>query len=451
MLRTGIVSQGSVSWRSVLLGAAGAVGVVSAACAPGSGGPSTESTAPVAMEIWHPWDAAREPFFKQVVADYQKLHPNVTINAALTTYDVLAPKYLAATAAGTAPPMAYLERQDFLAYALKKLIEPLDSLVKQEKITLAEYYEGDIKNATYQGKLYLLPAYVGSGRTLLWRNKKLFADAGLDPNKPPVTWDEFEAAERKLTVKDGSELTRLGNNSDNFKRTLYSAGGRWASEDGRTLTFQNGPAADAADWVKRRLDSIYGGNAARAAFGAARPAAAQRGGFFTGEVAMTTGHHGILFDAGQFAKDLQMGVSAAPVMRPEFPPAVAEFFAGYEITAGTKTPAEAMRFVKYISYEDAGVGWFFRQQLRPSPVKKQNQHPDLKKLVPDWDSMLVAMTKDVGIANTGADREVDALVGPVFADVINGRAVSRQALTEVAAAGQVKVNAFWASLPSTTK
>ena len=137
------------------------------------------------MEIWHPWDAAREPFFKQVVADYQKLHPNVTINAALTTYDVLAPKYLAATAAGTAPPMAYLERQDFLAYALKKLIEPLDTLVKQEKITLSEYYEGDIKNATYQGKLYLLPAYVGSGRTLLWRNKKLFADAGLDPNKPP--------------------------------------------------------------------------------------------------------------------------------------------------------------------------------------------------------------------------------------------------------------------------
>ena len=97
---------------------------------------------------------------------------------------------------------------------------------------------------------------------------------------------------------------------------------------------------------------------------------------------MTTGHHGILFDASQFAKDLQMGVSAAPVMRPEFPPAVAEFFAGYGITAGTKTPAEAMRFVKYISYEDAGVGWFFRQQLRPSPVKKQNQHPDLKKLDP---------------------------------------------------------------------
>src|SRR5215213_5309938 len=111
-MRIGTLSRGRVSRRSVLLGAASTVGALSAACAPNTGGSSSNSTAPVMMEIWHPWDAAREPFFKQVVADYQKLHPNVTIDAAVVTYDVLAPKYLAATAAGSAPPMAYLERPD---------------------------------------------------------------------------------------------------------------------------------------------------------------------------------------------------------------------------------------------------------------------------------------------------------------------------------------------------
>ena len=451
MLRIESLSRGGVSRRTVLLGVLSSAGVMSAACVPGTAGQSSSSSAPVTMEVWHPWDAAREPFFKQVVVDFQKLHPNITVNAVTTASDVLGPKYLAATAAGTAPPIAYLERQDYLLYALKKIIDPLDALAKQEKISLTEYYEGDIKNGTYQGKLYLLPAYVGSGRSLLWRNKKLFADAGLDPNKPPVTWDEFEAAERKLTVKDGTELKRVAITGDNFKRTLYSAGGKWVTDDGRTLTFHNGPGPDAIDWVKRRVDSIYGGNAARSAFAAARPAPTQRGGFFTGEVAMTGGHHGILFDASQYAKDLQMGVSAQPVMRPEFPPAVAEFYAGYGITAGTKTPSQAMQFVKYVSYEDAGVGWFFRQQLRPSPIKKQNQHPDLRKLNPDWDTMLTAMTKDVGIANTGADRDIDPLTTAVFNDVLNGKQVSRQGLTEAAAAGQQKVNAFWASLPSTTK
>ena len=450
MLRPNTLSVSRVSRRAMLLGVVGAAGIVSAACAPGQAG-SSANKAPVSFEVWHPWDAAREPFFKQVVVDFQKLYPNITVNAITTPFDVLGPKYLAATAAGNAPPVAYLERQDYLLYALKKIIDPLDNLVKQEKIVLSDYYEGDIKNGTYQGKLYLLPAYVGSGRSLMWRNKKLFADAGLDPNKPPVTWDELEAVERKLTVKDGSELKRVAYTGDNFKRWLYSAGGKWATEDGRTLIFQNGPGADAIDWTKRRVDSIYGGNAARGAFGAARPAPQQRGGFFSGEVAMTMGHHGILFDAANFAKDLQMGVSAAPVMRPEFPPAVAEFYAGYGMTTGTKTPSEAMKFIKYVSYDDAGVGWFFRQQLRPSPVKKQNQHPDLKKLNSDWDSMLVAMAKDVGIPNTGADREVDTLANTVFADALNGKTVARQGLTEAAMAGQQKVNAFWTSLPSTTK
>ena len=84
MLRTGTLSRGGVSRRSILVGTAGVAGVVSAACEPGSGGSPANTTAPVTMEIWHPWDATREPFFKQVVADYQKLHPNVTINAALT-------------------------------------------------------------------------------------------------------------------------------------------------------------------------------------------------------------------------------------------------------------------------------------------------------------------------------------------------------------------------------
>jgi ABC-type glycerol-3-phosphate transport system substrate-binding protein len=405
----------------------------------------------VTIEMWHPWDTTREPLFKQVVADFQKLHPSITISAVVTPSTELVTKTLAAAAAGTAPPIAYIERPDFLGYVVKKLVDPLDALLKQERMAVSEYYEGDIRSGTYDGKLYLVPAYVGTGRSLLWRSKKLFADAGLDPNKPPVTWDEFEAAERRLTQREGSELKRLGNNSDNFKRALYSAGGKWATEDGRTLTFHTGPGADTMDWIKRRLDSIYGGNAARAAFGSARAPAAQRGGFFTGEVAMTSTHHGILFDAKTHAPDLQMGVSAAPVLRAEFPPAVAEFTAGYAITTGNKTPGPAMKFVKYISYDDAGVGWFFREQLRPSPIKKQNSHPDLRKLNPDWDTMLVAMAKDVGTPNTGADRDVDALVGPVFTAVLNGTQVARQALMDVAAAAQQRVNAFWASVPSTTR
>src|SRR5262249_11139266 len=169
------------------------------------------------------------------------------------------------------------------------------------------------------------------GRQLMLRNRGLFTAAGLDPSKPPTTWDELEAAERKLTLRDGSELKQVGFDGDSFKRWLYAAGGKWASDVGRTVLFHMGPGADIIDWVKRRSDSIYGGWAARSAFvnsrvgGSALNPIPARGGFYTNESALHVDHQGIFLDIAQYAKDLQYGVSLAPVQRVGFPPAVAEF------------------------------------------------------------------------------------------------------------------------------
>jgi multiple sugar transport system substrate-binding protein len=286
---------------------------------------------------------------------------------------------------------------------------------------------------------------------LLYRNKKMFADAGLDPNKPPVTWDDLEAVERKLTVRDGGELKRVAFSGEDFKRWLYAASGHWASDDGRTVQFHLGPAADMVDWVKRRADGIYGGQAARSAFAAARGAATARGGFYTNELAMTVSNQSIIPDQGAVAPSLQMGISACPVMRADFPPSPAQYLSGYCISAGNKTPLQAFQFIKYITWDDRGVGWFFRQMGRPSPIKKQNDNPELRKLNPEWDAMVAAMAKDVFLPNTGIDKDVDQLWTPVWNDALAGKVVARQGLQDAAATAQRQVTAFWASAPSGTK
>ncbi|MGH2371229.1 MAG: extracellular solute-binding protein, partial [Chloroflexota bacterium] len=302
---------------------------------------------------------------------------------------------------------------------------------------------------TYQGKIFGLPAYAGAGRTLLWYNKRLVSEAGL--SRPPQTWNEFEEVERKLTIKDGTELKRAAFWGERYKRWLYAAGGKWASDDGRTVQFHTGPGADVMEWAKRRSDSTYGGWAARTAFASARSAASQRGGFFTSELAMIVAHNGIIFDHQQHTKNMPMGVGATPAQSANFPPAVSEYLASYALSQSTPTPTQAFQFMKYVSYEDAGVGWFFRQQGRPSPVKKQNQHPDLKKLTPDWDQMLAAMAKEVGIPNTGVDKEIDQIVDPLFTDVLSGKQVARQGLQQAAVTAQQRVDAFWASVPKSVK
>jgi multiple sugar transport system substrate-binding protein len=446
MRQAGVHLQRRTRRQAVLASATGVVSVVIAACSPG--GQAVDSKTPATIDIWHPWDAARESLFNKMIADFQAIYPHITVKPTIVVAADHPAKYVAATAGGTPPAIANPDKQDLPAQSIRGYFQPLDALMKQEKVPTTDYYEPDIKNSTYAGKINMLPAYVGAGRMLLYRNKKMFADAGLDPDKPPVTWDDLEAVERKITVKDGSDLKRIAFTGDDFKRWLYAAGGRWASDDGRTVQFHLGPAADMVEWVKRRLDSIYGGVAARTAFGSTRSAATVRGGFYTNDLAMTVSNQSIIPDQVNNAPSMQMGISACPVMRADFPPSPAAFLSGYCVSAGTKTPLQAFQFVKWITWDDRGVGWFFRQMGRPSPIKKQNDNPELRKLNPDWDNMIAAMARDVFLPNTGIDKDIDALWTPVWNDALAGKTVARQGLQEAAAAAQTQVAAFWASVPA---
>src|SRR5438093_6390999 len=216
----GTLSRGRVSRRSILAGAVSSIGVA-AACAPGTGGSSSNTSAPVTLEIWHPWDATREPLFKQMTGAFQQKYPNITVVPTVVTADVRYAKYVTATASGSPPAIAAPERPELPDYVLHNLLEPLDALMKQGKVALTDLYESDSKNTSFQGKEYMLPQYAASGRSILFYNKAHFTQANLDPAKPPVTWDDLEAYERKLTVIQDGALKRPAFAGDDFKRWPY--------------------------------------------------------------------------------------------------------------------------------------------------------------------------------------------------------------------------------------
>src|SRR5260370_33341114 len=63
-------------------------------------------------------------------------------------------------------------------------------------------------NRTYNGKFYAVPFQRST--PVMYYNKDAFAEAGLDPEKPPVTWDELANAAQKLTAREGDRVTRWG-------------------------------------------------------------------------------------------------------------------------------------------------------------------------------------------------------------------------------------------------
>ena len=63
---------------------------------------------------------------------------------------------------------------------------------------------------TWKGQVYGVPFLEGS-KPALFYNTKMFKEAGLDPNKPPATFDELMTYAQKLTKRDAAgNPTRAG-------------------------------------------------------------------------------------------------------------------------------------------------------------------------------------------------------------------------------------------------
>lgn len=89
-----------------------------------------------------------------------------------------------------------------------KVITPVQNYVDKDKYDVSDLEPNVLAYYTVDGKMQSMP--FNTSTPLLYYNKDLFKAAGLDPEKPPRTFDEFANAARKLTKKDGSKTTVYG-------------------------------------------------------------------------------------------------------------------------------------------------------------------------------------------------------------------------------------------------
>ncbi|MFE1291725.1 ABC transporter substrate-binding protein [Streptomyces sp. NPDC058751] len=92
---------------------------------------------------------------------------------------------------------------------------------------------------TVDGKIYGIPR-TGYSMGLIY-NKALFEKAGLDPDKPPATWEELRADAKKIAALGKGTVGYADYSAQNqggwhFTAELYSQGGNVVSEDGKKAT-----------------------------------------------------------------------------------------------------------------------------------------------------------------------------------------------------------------------
>ena len=180
-----------------LLSAALAVGVAAGCLAPMTAFAEDEN---VTLN-WALWDAKTATYWSAVADAYMEQHPNVTIEMTdLGSQDYMT--VLATDLSGDGSDFDIVTVKDVPGYATlvsKGVLEDLSGRIESDGLDLS-VYNGTTEQVTVDGALYELP--FRSDFWVLYYNKKLFDDAGVDYPTNDMTMEQYDALARSVT-KEG--------------------------------------------------------------------------------------------------------------------------------------------------------------------------------------------------------------------------------------------------------
>jgi sn-glycerol 3-phosphate transport system substrate-binding protein len=176
--------------------------------------PAVLAQAPVEVSFYYPI-AVGGPIPKIIdglVADFEKENPGVKLRPIYSgTYQDTITKALTAVKSGEPPVTSILLSTDMYTLIDEDAVVPFDDLIRtpEDQAWLKGFFPGFMENSQTAGKTWGIP-FQRSTIVLYW-NKEMFKDAGLDPNRPPASWKEQVEYAQKLTKRDATgKVTQWG-------------------------------------------------------------------------------------------------------------------------------------------------------------------------------------------------------------------------------------------------
>lgn len=141
-----------------------------------------------------------------MVADFMKENPEIKVNAIYAgNYNDARIKALAALKSGKPAQLSVMFSIDIYELIEQDAIIAFDDVVEtpEEKAWLNSFYPTLMENGRTAGKTWGIPFQRST--IVMYYNKDAFKAAGLNPDKPPETWEQLAAIGKKLTKSDGSQ------------------------------------------------------------------------------------------------------------------------------------------------------------------------------------------------------------------------------------------------------
>lgn len=203
-----------------------------------------------------------EQFWNDVKTNFEKENPNITIEYVTAPYGELVNQVINMAGGGDKVDMIFGEIGWVPGLADSGLTVPITEVLPADY--LADFYPAILESFHIDGEAYGLPMYVSP--YVLYYNKDLFEQAGLDPNKPPATYDEMmEYAEKLSQLKDanGNKVYAFGQTTASvpvsgsaLNAMIFNYGGTLLDDEGN-LSIDNQGFRDAVEMLKTLDEKGY--------------------------------------------------------------------------------------------------------------------------------------------------------------------------------------------------
>jgi len=257
------------------------------------------------IDYWHFYGGDFGKLHETAIAEFNATHPDIQvtsqyIGSAWTGRD----KLLTAIAAGSPPDVCLVDDYWIPELAATGNIVNLGNHINAN--TALDVFDLFWESASFEGEIWAMP-YAASNLVLFY-NKDLFREAGLDPNKPPTTWSKLAEYAKVLTKDldgDGKidqwglmmNTTAMRGVIYDYLPFLWQSGGELFNADYTECTVNGEGGVEALQFLQNLIYVDH-----------AMPSAPPKYGFRSGVVAMTFASCARLHLTYEPAVKFEMGV-----------------------------------------------------------------------------------------------------------------------------------------------
>lgn len=173
-----------------------ALSVSLTACSSGSSGSDSET-----LQVWDLQQSGKDinESYAPIIEAFEEANPGVNVELTVIPYEQYLNKALLALNGSSGPDVLSLDQIWMAQLAAAGQISPLDEQIQASStIEANDFFAGAWESNVYDDATYGVPLSADVWEQLYF-NADLFEEAGLDPDNPPTTWEEWNSALEKLT------------------------------------------------------------------------------------------------------------------------------------------------------------------------------------------------------------------------------------------------------------